>query len=517
MKKLGTSLPCHLFGVQATRELERLAQLQKASHKGPSLMAMAGLSVAKLAMALKPHANCYWVLFGPGNNGGDGLHAAMHLHQWGMNTQVILWPTEQARPPDAAQALQQARDAGVQFLTSLPPHAPASDLCIDALLGIGAARALTGEMARWVDWINHSLAQVLSVDLPTGLDADTGCVQSPNASGNPVCVQAQHTLMLLSAKPGVFMAQGRDAAGSLWLDTLGTDELQSQAQADARLNTKQGLPAGLLAHTHASHKGSWGDVAVIGGESMAVRGMGMTGAVDLAASAALHAGAGRVMSCYLTPTRPATGSPPPIAMPTVDIAGYEPGVMRRQLEALNLRELTVLCGCGGGQVVRAHLPRILQQSPELVLDADALNAIAQDPWLKDLLRQRSAKKWHTVLTPHPLEAARLLGSNTASVQHDRLHAAQQLADDLQCVVLLKGSGSVIAAPHETPVINPTGNGRLATGGTGDVLAGLLAARMAQGLAPFAAACMAAFEHGALADAWPENLALTASALAENLR
>jgi hydroxyethylthiazole kinase-like uncharacterized protein yjeF len=175
----------------------------------------------------------------------------------------------------------------------------------------------------------------------------------------------------------------------------------------------------------------------------------------------------------------------------------------------------VVCGCGGGDAVAAVLPRILSRAPALVLDADGLNAVAGDTSLQTLLRARAARGWRTVLSPHPLEAARLLGSSTAAVQADRLDAASRLAAQFQCVVVLKGSGTVTAAPDAIPVINPSGNARLATAGTGDVLAGMLGAALAAGLPAFDAACKAVFRHGRLADDWPAGQTLTASRLAEN--
>jgi hydroxyethylthiazole kinase-like uncharacterized protein yjeF len=194
--------------------------------------------------------------------------------------------------------------------------------------------------------------------------------------------------------------------------------------------------------------------------------------------------------------------------------------MLRRCDALALDHATVVCGCGGGAAVAAVLPDVLQQSTRLVLDADALNAVAADPHLQHLLRERGRQGRPTVLTPHPLEAARLLAGTTAAVQADRLAAARTLADQYGCTVLLKGSGSVIAAPGRTPLINPTGNARLATGGTGDVLAGLLGARLAaepaQAGVAFAAAGNACWEHGAAADRWPAGRSLTAGALARAL-
>jgi ADP-dependent NAD(P)H-hydrate dehydratase / NAD(P)H-hydrate epimerase len=198
----------------------------------------------------------------------------------------------------------------------------------------------------------------------------------------------------------------------------------------------------------------------------------------------------------------------------------QPELMFRQFETLALREQTVVCGCGGGDAVRHVLPKVLSQAPRLVLDADALNAIAVDTSLQTLLLARS--KHHasaglsTILTPHPLEAARLLGVSTAQVQADRLAAAQTLADRFGCVVILKGAGSVIVAPGMTPCINASGNAKLATAGTGDVLAGAVGAHLAAALAAsldaFQSACTATHRHGQAADDWPAGGTLTASEL-----
>jgi hydroxyethylthiazole kinase-like uncharacterized protein yjeF len=226
----------------------------------------------------------------------------------------------------------------------------------------------------------------------------------------------------------------------------------------------------------------------------------MRGAALLAASAAVHAGAGRVILSLLSGQ-------------ALESAPFD--MMQRDWRQLELRQLSVVCGCGGGQSVRAALPEVLQQSAQLVLDADALNALAQDAMLQDLLKQRGAHQ-PTVITPHPLEAARLLQTQTAEVQQDRLLAAQRLARLFNCTVVLKGSGSVIAAPGQTPRINTSGNGRLAIGGTGDVLAGLIGARLAQGASAFDAALSAVAQHGQLANDWSAHQPLTASQLARKL-
>ena len=196
------------------------------------------------------------------------------------------------------------------------------------------------------------------------------------------------------------------------------------------------------------------------------------------------------------------------------MARCNPELMLRDADSLDFSKLTVVAGCGGGSAILTPLPRILRSANHLVLDADALNAIANSAELAALLGQRQPHT--TIATPHPLEAARLLHTSTAAVQADRLQAAQALSQQLGCTVVLKGSGTVIASPGELPRINATGNARLATGGSGDVLAGLAGAYLAAGAAAHTAARSAVYAHGAAADNWPRNSHLTAAALARSL-
>lgn len=371
------------------------------------------------------------------------------------------------------------------------------DLCIDALLGLGTSRSLTPEMQAWVDAINQSKAKVLALDLPTGLNPESGQQIGPTAQARTV--QAEHTLTFIAAKPGLFMGLGRDACGEIWLESLDTATSEEVAPRSPTPQAWLNTPGEQRHKPHASHKGSHGDVAIIGGEAMSLNGTGMTGAAMLAANAALHAGAGRVILSLLGES----------TLPLM------PDVMQRPWTRLDLEKLHVVCGCGGGQAVKTALPQVLALSAQLVLDADGLNAVAQDQTFGEILRQRGENR-PTVITPHPLEAARLLKTDTRQIQNNRLQAAQNLAELFNCVVILKGSGTVIAAPGETPRINTSGNGKLAIGGTGDVLAGLIGARMAQGMKAFDAACSAVYQHGHMADAWPGDHPLTASQLACHL-
>ncbi len=465
-----------LFDATATRAIERAAASSLAPH---TLMQRAGLSVARLALAVAPHARTVWIACGPGNNGGDGLESAVHLHAWDKRVHVTWLGSEAGAPEDTLASLKRARDAGVVIASKPPQHC---ELVIDALLGVAGTRPLEGAIAVHVSRINALTCPVLSVDLPTGLAADTG-----SASG----VHATHTLSLLTLKPGLFTSGGRDACGQIWFDALGVD--LDGFTANAALS---GSPE-REARPHASHKGSFGDVAIIGGAP------GMTGAALLAASAALHGGAGRVFVGLLD----ACGM-------TVDAT--RPELMFRDWALLDLAGHTVACGCGGGDAVHAVLPKVLSTAKALVLDADALNAIARDSQLQTQLKARSGRGRSTVLTPHPLEAARLLGSKTQQVQADRLSACREIASRYGCTVVLKGSGTVIADATGRTSVNPTGNARLATAGTGDVLAGLIAARLAAGEAAFEAATAAVFDHGLAADLWPATEALTAAALARRL-
>ena len=480
-RKIASQASWPLHDTASTQTLERQAQTSLPEH---ALMQRAGLAVARLAMALAPHAHTIWIACGPGNNGGDGLEAAALLKRWGKNPVVTWIENPKIIPADAAQAAQRARAANVTFAATPPAH---YELAIDALLGIGPQRRPEGLMADWINQLQHSACSVLCVDVPSGLVADTGEWLAEHA---PHPSSTRHTLSLLTLKPGLFTAHGRDASGQVWFNDLGVDNSACEHTAALNMHTPESLP-----RAHSQHKGSRGDVSVLGGAK------GMQGAAILAGMAALQGGAGRVYLGLMDQR---------IAMP-------HPALMMRTPDQLPMVDATVVCGCGGGSDIAAWLPRALSIAPRLVLDADALNAIANDAQLLTLLQRRHAKRQTTVLTPHPLEAARLLGKTVQDVQHNRLLTAHQLVELTHAIVVLKGSGTVIAAPEHTPVINHSGNARLACAGTGDVLAGLIGAKLHGATAPFEAVCQAVHTHGHAADAWPKDgPALNAASLAESL-
>jgi hydroxyethylthiazole kinase-like uncharacterized protein yjeF len=480
-----------LFRSQTGRVIEQKAQATLPPY---ALMQRAGDAVARLALALAPHASRIWVAAGPGNNGGDGLEAAVRLRATGKAVRVTLQSDRSRLPADAAQALARAQAAGVSIGAERPTDLGIQDLAIDALLGIGASRAPAGTLAELIGHLNNLRCPILAIDLPSGLNPDTG-----QALGEAV-VRASHTLALLTLKPGLVTGIGRDHIGSLWLDRLGVEWPEGP---DAWLSGGAALLADAVQRRHAHHKGSYGDVHIVGGAP------GMRGAALLAARAAHAAGAGRVYVSLLDDAE-ATHDP------------LHPELMFRPRwwlrPAPEIAAGTVVCGCGGGTSVPEALPALLAHATRLVLDADALNAIAADTSLQMQLHARAARDRPTVLTPHPLEAARLLNLEAAQVQADRLAAAQQLADRYACAIVLKGSGSVIAGPGVVPRINPTGSAALATPGTGDVLAGWIGGAWAQAATPslaaaFEVAAASVFRHG-LAGERAEEVALRANDLVE---
>lgn len=447
--------PWPLHDSAASRTLDAQAALGLPPH---TLMQRAGLSVARLAMALAPHARSIHVLAGSGNNGGDGYEAATHLHRAGRDVVVHAFGSTTAWPPDATASRLQAQQAGVRIVDGLDAASlQDADLMIDALLGRGLTRPASGDIAEAIRLSRRHDAPMLAVDLPSGLPGDTGALEVGAA-----CVQARWTLALLSMAPGLFTARGRDQAGEVWWDSLGVELNHPEAPPPtARLHSPAWVDRVWPTRVHSQHKGSFGDVWIQGG----ARSMG--GAALLAGRAALCSGAGRVYVHLLDPDAPRLDPVHPELMFSGTPGEQQPA------------NATVVAGCGGGEAVQAILPDTLAQAARLLLDADALNALAGSDSLREALSRRHALGLPTILTPHPLEAARLLQCSAAEVQADRLRAARDLARQTGAIVVLKGSGSIVAAPDGLPWINTSGNAALATPGSGDVLAGWMAGLWSQ--------------------------------------
>ncbi|HTH62725.1 MAG TPA: NAD(P)H-hydrate dehydratase [Paraburkholderia sp.] len=467
--------PVPLLTVAGLRACENDAQAALPEH---TLMARAGAAAARLLREQIAHAPSpaagrpVWFAAGPGNNGGDALVVATELHRAGVAVEVCM-PIE-VKADDARWALAGARAAGVAIVSTPPASFDGYGWLVDGMFGIGLARGLDGVFATLAQRISaraRSDGHVLALDVPSGLDSDTG-----NVVGDGPAVRATHTVTFIAAKPGLFTGVGRDHAGAVTIAPIGIDPEES----GMRLNAPAQFAPWMPARDFSTHKGTFGTLAVIGGDT------GMCGAPILAARAALFTGAGKVHVAFIGSGAPPYDPPHPELM--LDHAD------RIALDAMDA--LSVGCGMGVSDHARDVLARALQLGVPMLVDADALNLVARDEALAATIAARGTP---CVLTPHPLEAARLLGTDTRTVQRDRLAAARALAARFAAVAVLKGSGTVIASPDGRVAINPTGNAGLATGGTGDVLGGIIGALLAQRLPPFEAAAAGVYLHGLAAD------------------
>ncbi|WP_426337945.1 NAD(P)H-hydrate dehydratase [Pseudoduganella sp. S-14] len=471
-----------LFTIAEIRAIEHAAAQRLPEG---ALMQRAGQAGANHALDLLPftiHRAQVLVLAGPGNNGGDALEAAAHLGHAGAQVTVLHFPPAGTAAAERIEALRRARSSPARFAaTSEAADARAVvagtawTLMVDGLFGIGLARPITGDLAALVATINELACPILALDVPSGLDSDTGAVVGGDKAG--IAVRATHTLTFIGDKPGLHTAEGRDHAGAVTVCNLDIEpELFPVPRAG--LNDVALFTHCVRRRRHSSHKGSHGSVGVVGGAR------GMAGAPILAARTALASGAGRVYACFV-------GEPPAFD-------AEQPELMCRSAQEYDFNSAVLVIGPGMGSSASSAemLASALHSQSPVVLDADALNLLAGSEALRAQLAQRQAP---CILTPHPLEAARLLGVTAAEIQADRPSAARMLASRLAATVVLKGSGTVIAARNGEIVINTTGNPALATAGTGDVLSGLCGSLLAQGWPEWEAALAGVWLHGMAAD------------------
>jgi hydroxyethylthiazole kinase-like uncharacterized protein yjeF len=466
--------PTDLYTVAQIRAIE---QAVLDNLPAGTLMQRAGKAVADAALALLPKDKPdrrILIAVGPGNNGGDALVAALELAMRGVTISIVMPVAPGQLSQDAKNALDKANSSLISFieLTCLRKD-HGWDLAIDGLFGIGLTRQVQGEFRALVNYLNSLSCPVLSIDVPSGLNADEGSLIGPDG----VAVKASTTISFIANKPGLHTLHGRDHAGTVMVNDLDISRIVFKEPV-ATLNRPELFCSSIHPRTHASHKGSHGDLFVMGGAS------GMAGAVLLAARAGAMTGAGRVFAGFLD------------TAPPFDPVHLE--LMCRSAASLHPTRGAIVVGPGMGMSREANdlLSRMLSTDLALVIDADALNLLAVEPGLQQRLIQRRAAK---LLTPHPLEAARLLEIPVDEIQRDRLDTAKKLATKFQSVVILKGSGTVIASFDNSLVINTTGNPALATAGTGDVLAGLCGSLLAQQWPVWDAALAAVWIHGDAAD------------------
>jgi hydroxyethylthiazole kinase-like uncharacterized protein yjeF len=377
------------------------------------------------------------------------------------------------RSGDASTALEKWRAVDGQLLLDIPPRERFA-LAIDGLFGIGLARPLEGRIEQLVAAINALDCPRLAIDIPSGLDADTGAVKG-------CAVRATHTITFIAAKPGLLTLDGPDHCGEVTVDPIGLDVAHLLAPQGHALDVAVLARLPLL-RPQNFHKGLAGSVAIVGGAA------GMLGAALLAGRAAVRLGAGKVFVGLLDEDAPS-------------VDWLQPELMLRKPEALvaDPGVDAYAVGPGLGQDARAQrvLAAAVRAEKPLVLDADALNLLAGYSVLQHAVMSRKAP---TLITPHPTEAARLLGMDTATVLADRLGAGLQLARRFSAHVVLKGNGSVVASPDGHWWINTSGNPGMASGGMGDTLTGFVASLLAQRVAARDALLAAVWLHGAAADA-----------------
>lgn len=469
-------LPVNLYTAAQVRELDRVASAEF-NLPGLTLMERAGAACFAQLRAHWPAAREIGVLCGVGNNGGDGLVIARLAHEAGLVVDVRLIGERSKIAGDALHVLRRLEACGVRVLSIAPGRAVRGDVWVDALFGTGLKDEVSGVPRAAIEALNSSGVPVLSVDIPSGLNADTGCAMG-------VAVRATVTVTFIGLKQGLLTADGADYRGRWMFDDLAVpSDVYARVPAPATRITPEHCGAFLTPRARHAHKGAFGHVLVIGGE------VGMSGAARLAGEAAARVGAGLVSIA----TRAEHAALLSVARPELMCHPVEnPNQLRPLLERAGV--VAIGPGLGQGPWGRGLFAQALQSSLPLIIDADALHLLAQDP----------VRREHAVLTPHPGEAARLLGMSVAEVQRDRFAAVSALQERFGGVVVLKGAGTLVAAsPHRVQLCD-AGNPGMASGGMGDVLTGIIAGLIAQGLALPDAAALGVWVHATAGDRAARN-------------
>lgn len=468
------ALPSDLYRAEQVRELDRCA-IEDHGISGIQLMKRAARAAFQTLLQYWPEVEHITVLCGAGNNAGDGYIIAALAAQKRIPVDVFFVADPQQLQGDARSAYEFACREGV----IVQPYAKGQRLdgvLVDALLGTGLRGAVRGEYVDAINSINRSQLPVLAVDIPSGLCADTGTVLG-------CAVKADISVCFIGLKQGLLTGSGQHNAGQIVFDDLEVpmDVYAQQVPAAQRLKVSELLECLPERHEDA-HKGDFGHVMVIGGE------LGFGGAAAMAGEASARMGAGLTSVA----TRPEHVAAIVARRPELMVMGVTSG---QSLEPLLERPTVLVLGPGLGQTPWSE--QMLQQGAKaglpMVLDADALNLLAQGR----LLSGERRDNW--VLTPHPGEAARLLGITTEDVQSDRFAAATALQQKFGGAVVLKGSGTLIVGSDGSVSLTTDGNPGMASGGMGDVLSGVIGSFLAQGMTPVHAAQLGVCLHGAAAD------------------
>ena len=467
-KRNEASLPHSVFSAEWLRKVEG----QAAQETGISLftlMQRAAEAAFSLTQRTYPDARHWLVLCGHGNNGGDGYEVARLAKNAGLRVTLLAVENDKALPEEAQQARQGWLACGGRVGSSNAQWPEDADVIIDGLLGTGLSCAPRAPYTTLIDAINAGSAPVISLDIPSGLNAQTG-----QAAGR--AVHANHTISFIALKPGLLTGQSRDYVGSLHYAALGLDSwLRGHTALLQRLDATQ-IGQWLSPRRPCSNKGEHGRLVVIGGD------VGFAGAIRMASEAALRTGAGLVRVL----TRIENIAPIVTARPELMVHELTPQSLEESLEWADV----VVIGPGLGQQAwgKQALQKVENFRKPMLWDADALNLLAINP----------DKRHNRILTPHPGEAARLLNCSVAEIESDRLLSAQRLVKRYGGVAVLKGAGTVVAS-DETQGIIDAGNAGMASGGMGDVLSGIIGALLGQKLPLYDAACAGCVAHGVAAD------------------
>ncbi|NNC98493.1 MAG: NAD(P)H-hydrate dehydratase [Gammaproteobacteria bacterium] len=415
------------------------------------------------------------VLVGKGNNGGDGLVFARRWREVGRDVTVVVTEKDIEWTGAALQAYQAFIGSGGEVHELMPHQIELEnyDLIVDAMLGTGIERAVSGTLAAWIDFINHSDVIVLALDTPSGIHPDTGEILG-------YAVNADFTVSFIANKTGFFLNDGPNCVGRLSCDDLGIPQRLFEAISAPVMRQENGEEQTHYLHSRKRtfHKGDAGYVLVVGGNS------GFSGATVLAGLAALRTGAGLVSVAAHPESVTAIRSAQAELM-------VHPIHHASEIEPLFERAAVIIVGPGLGQDTWAQevLSTVLQANKPLVVDADALNLLAKEP--------HHSQQW--VLTPHPGEAARMLNKSTQNIQQDRLHSAHTLQEKYGGVVVLKGANSLITTANDVPTVCAEGNPGMATAGMGDVLSGVIGSLIAQGIPQLEATKLGVWLHASAGD------------------
>ncbi|CAM2915096.1 bifunctional ADP-dependent NAD(P)H-hydrate dehydratase/NAD(P)H-hydrate epimerase [Legionella worsleiensis] len=441
------------------------------------LMMQAGTEALTFVHQHFSHVRHIAVFCGSGNNAGDGYVFARLAHEQGLSVVVYQCKAIADLPAAAKNAANKAIDAGVECLSADEPLDGDVELIVDALLGTGLKGAVHGVIATAINQINSSGLPVLSLDIPSGLNADTGLVEN-------FCVKATVTLTFIALKTGMYTLDGPDYCGVIHRASLTLESLIEKQSPFATLLSESLLSMPLKPRKRNSHKGDYGHVLVVGG------GPGMPGAASLAAKAALRIGAGAVSIA----TWPNFANAAVSIAPEVMIWGVESA---HELTPLLDKATVCVIGPGLGESVWAHdlfFAAITSQLP-MVIDASALRLLSEHPQVDD--------NW--ILTPHPGEAAGLLSCSTREIQKDRYQSARIIQQHYGGIVVLKGAGTIIQSAYGQSFVCPKGNPGMATAGMGDVLSGIIAGFCAQRLSLVDAAKLGVWIHAAAGDLCAQTL------------